>query len=195
MNKPSAAYDRALLESTRHHASQKTFSGKFLRPHKPFLLDLIQRRRIKSALDYGAGKGAQYTWVDPEDGKTLEQAFGFEVAKFDPAYPPFAAEPVGAFDLVICTHTLGSIPVQDLDWVIARLYSLATKAVYIAEKIGPVKKTVFSRPDEHPIGWTPEQWMERITPFARARGGIETHVSFRTRDEENGVQIARYILP
>jgi hypothetical protein len=192
MAKPSAAYDRALAESTKHHASSNTFSGKFLRPHKPFLMSLIDRLEIKSALDYGCGKGAQYTWVDQEDGKTLEQAFGFEVSKYDPAWPPYAAEPVGPFDLVICTHVLGSIPTVDLDWVLARLYSLATKAVYISEKIGPVKKKVFSKPEEHPIGWTPKQWLVRIVQFASSHS-VETHVSFRTRDEENGVQIARHV--
>lgn len=181
---PSKSYERALAESTRHHASSKTYSGKFLRPHKPFLVELIGRLGITSALDYGCGKGEQYRWVDPEDDKLLEEAFGFEVAKFDPAWPPYAAEPQGQFDLVICTHTLGSIPVEDLRWVIERLYGHATKAVFVAVKIGELKKKVFSRPEAHPIGWTQDQWLERIAPMAlKHLDRLETHVSFRTRDE------------
>lgn len=192
---PSAAYDQAVAEATRHHARSKTFSGKFLRPHKPFLLSLIAEKGIASALDYGVGKGAQYTWIDPDDGQTLEQAFGFEVAKYDPCYPPYAAEPVGTFDLVLCTHTLGSIPVADQAWVIDRLYSFATKAVYIAEKLGPIRKEVFSDPGAFPRDWTRNDWLAPLTAAAKAAKarGVTTIVSFRTRDETDGVQVERLI--
>ncbi|MDF3212152.1 hypothetical protein P3C35_30750, partial [Mesorhizobium sp. LMG15046] len=52
---------------------------------------------------------------------------------------PFAAEPIGKFDLVICTHVLGSIPVLDLPWVLDRLYSLSNKALSIAQNTPPTK--------------------------------------------------------
>src|SRR6478736_7415044 len=97
----SKEYRQALAAATKHHANSKTYSGRFLRPHKPWLTDLIQRLDIKSALDYGCGKGEQYRWVDPADGQTLEQTWGFEVEKFDPAWPPYSAEPRGRYDLVM----------------------------------------------------------------------------------------------
>jgi hypothetical protein len=162
MNEASDDYRRALAESTQHHEGSKTFSGKFLRPHKPFIQDVIEQFGCTSILDYGCGKGEQYRWIDPADGKTLEQAWGIEVVKHDPAYAPYAAEPTGTFDLVICTHTLGSVPVRDLGWIVDRLYGFANKAVYIAEKIGQPKKKVFSRPELMPIGWTPEQWLKAL---------------------------------
>jgi hypothetical protein len=178
---PSKAYARSVAEATAHHAKSKTYSGKFLRPHKPVLVDLVSRLKITSALDYGCGKGSQYTWVDPSDGKTIEQAFGFQVAKFDPAWPPFATEPQGEFDLVICTHVLGSIPLEDLDWVLAKLYGAARKAVYIAEKIGDVGKTALSAPDQRPVGWSPLRWLAKLNSFAEkgAQSGIVTIASFR----------------
>ncbi len=158
----SKLYRRALAEATAHHARTKTYSGSFLRPHKPYLTDLIKRLGIRSALDVGAGKGRQYTWVDPDDGLTLEQAWGIKVTKYDPAWAPFAAEPEGQFDLVICTHTLGSIPIEDHAWFIPRLIGFATKAVYIAEKIGPIKKGVHGAREGFVNGWTREEWRERI---------------------------------
>lgn len=165
----SAEYYVALDESKRHHASSKTFSGKFLRPHAPFIKEIIDRFGCTSILDYGCGKGVQYTWrnADPTGsipvGMTIEEFWGVDVTKFDPAYPPFAAEPTGAFDLVICTHTLGSIPTADLPVIVDRLFGLAGKALYIAEKIGAVKKDVLSRPDRHPIGWGRNQWIAALT--------------------------------
>lgn len=189
---PSKAYNRALEEAKRHHAGSKTYSGLFLRPQKAFLLDLIARLGIKSALDYGCGKGEQYRWVDPRDGKTLEEAFGFEVTKYDPAWPPYAAEPQGSFDLVICTHVLGSIPIPDLPWAIGRLHDLATKAVFIAERIGPPKKKVFSRPEEHPLQWNSMQWLDAIHPHTR--DGVETHLSARYRNAQGFTFTGRFVV-
>jgi hypothetical protein len=166
VTEPTAAYRKAVAEATAHHAKSKTYSGKFLRPHKPWLLEIIGRHNIGSAIDYGCGKGAQYDWVDPEDGQTLEQAFGFPVYKFDPAWPPFAKEPeAGAkFDLVLCTHVLGSIPLTDLPWVIGRLGDLCArgKVIYVAEKLGPVQKTALSAPEDRPVGWTSAQWRDAL---------------------------------
>lgn len=192
---PSSAYIQAVAEASAHHARSKTYSGKLLRPHKPFLMSLIAERDIGSALDFGAGKGAQYTWIDPSDGLTLEQAFGFEVTKYDPAWPPFAAEPepAAAFDLVLCTHTLGSIPLADQAWFIERLFGLATKVVYIAEKLGPIRKSVHRDRAQFPDEWTRDQWLEALTPHAKTgkARGVTAITSFRTRDDIRGVQIER----
>lgn len=166
----SKLYDKAVADAAAHHANSKTYSGKFLRPHKPYLSAMIADLEIRSALDYGCGKGEQYNWVDPEDGKTLEQAWGFEVAKFDPCWPPFAAEPVGNFDLVICTHVLGSIPIKDLSWVVERMLTLATKAVYIAEKIGPIKKAVHGDREGFPNEWSAARWQETLESLIKASG-------------------------
>ncbi|MHB1086131.1 MAG: class I SAM-dependent methyltransferase [Minisyncoccota bacterium] len=180
---PSQAYETALAEAAAHHATSKTYSGKFLRPHKPALSQIIADLGVVSALDYGCGKCAQYEWVDPSDEKTMEQAWGFPVTKYDPACLPFATEPVGKFDLVICTHTLGTIPVEDMDWVFQRIFGFAEKVVYFAEKIGPVKKNVFSDPSVLPMDWSIGRWMEAVKPHAKAFAG-ETHFAFRYRDED-----------
>lgn len=164
-----------MREATQHHSRSKTYSGRFLRPHKPWLTDLIGQLGIKSALDYGCGKGAQYSWVDPLDGLTLEQAWGFEVAKFDPCWPEFAELPQGQFDLVICTHTLGSIPTRDLPWVIERLHRMTRKAVFIAEKIGPIKKGVHGDRKGFVNDWGVIDWLDVIAPHVRE--GVETHLS------------------
>jgi hypothetical protein len=162
MNEPSQLYLRCLEEAKRHHASSKTYSGLFLRPHAPFIKELIREFDIKSILDYGAGKGEQYKWVMPLHGTTLEEYWGREVTKYDPAWPPFATAPSGKFDLVLCTHTLATIPVADMDWVMDRLYGYAGKVIYVAEKIGMPKKSVFSEPGLMPHGWSPEQWSRAI---------------------------------
>lgn len=192
MREPSEDYLRALRESQEHHASSKTFSGKFLRPHGPVIKDLIKKHGVKSILDYGAGKGEQYSWVNPETGKTLEEDWGVKVARYDPAWPPYAAEPIGKFDMVICTHTLGSIPIKDLSWVIAKIYGLTKKVVFFAEKLGPVRKTLLSRPDLHPIGWKASDWIEVLNAGRPER--IVAWLSCRYRTESEGVIVRRFLL-
>lgn len=170
----SPAYHRALTEAQQHHASNKTYSGKFLRPHAPFVRELIEATGAQSILDYGCGKGRQYEWISHgEDasipkGMTIEGYWGVPVTKFDPAYPPFAARPDRQFDLVICTHVLGSIPLADLPTVIEEIYDYAKHGVYIAEKLGPVQKQVFSEPDTFPRGWTRARWEQALRSVLRS---------------------------
>lgn len=178
---PSPAHAEAVAEGARHHQNSKTYSGSLMRPHVPFLLSMIDRLGITSALDYGCGKGEQYRWRPEGTGPTIEERFGFGVGKYDPCYGPYAAEPEGTFDLVICTHTLALIPLGDLDWALGRLYGFATKAVFIAEKIGDRKKGEVADPDGRAIGWTVRQWLDRIATFADERPEIATVFSSRER--------------
>lgn len=196
---PSPLYQQCLAEAIAHHASSKTYSGKFLRPHAPFVKEILQRLKCTGPiLDYGCGKGTQYTWVSHGDdasipkGMTLEQFWGWPVVKFDPAWPPFAtAPPDGArFDLVLCTHTLGSIPIGDLPWVVDELIRRARKAVYIAEKIGPVQKRVFSEPALMPR-WSAAEWVT----FLRNRPHPGIEITLATREQKpEGVITQRIVL-
>lgn len=182
----SEEYKVALAKAQHHHRRSKTYSGKLLRPHKAFLIDLIARLGIKSALDYGCGKGDQYHWRDPEDGKTLAESFGFMPALYDPAWPPFAKLPKGTFDLVICTHVLGSIPVKDLPWVMDLMLDRADKALFVAEKIGRIKKTVFGDRKGMPNDYEAKDWLALME--GHRRDGIELHLS-ATKRFDDGMKI------
>lgn len=165
MKEPSQIYLRALANARDHHLSTKTYSGKFLRPHAPVIKALLERVGGTRILDYGCGKGEQYSWVSHGDdasipgGMTIASFWGNPaLCMYDPAYPPlasptpeeFAARNFGGgkFDVTIITHVLGSIPIGDLvGWVLPRVASLTGGAVYIAEKIGEVGKAVFAEED------------------------------------------------
>lgn len=197
MAKPSPLYLKCLEEARAHHLSSKTYSGKFLRPHAPVIRRIVEELEVGSILDYGCGKGSQYSWIShggPDqsipEGETLESYWGINVCKFDPAWPPLSHKPAQHFDLVLCTHVLGSIPIADLGWLLEELFDYARKAVYIAEKIGPVSKQVFSEPDQMPR-WTAQQWRDRIVQQMRARDPRETpRVWFASREKTDAGVIA-----
>lgn len=175
---PTDMYRLCLAEAARHHVDAKTYSGSLVRVHARWIRDLIRETGARTLLDYGCGKGEQYGWVVPETGQPLAEYWGVAVTKYDPAVRDYAAEPKEQHDIVICTHVLGSIPVADLPWVVDRLYSLARKGLYIAEKLGPVKKAVFSRPDCLPRDWSAEQWHATL----RRPHRIRAIAAFRHRD-------------
>lgn len=186
----SPAYHQAVAEASDHHASSKTYSGLFLRPHAAAVKELINRLGVTSILDYGCGKGRQYEWVSHDSetgvpvGQTLEEFFGIRVAKFDPCWGPFARppDPGSRFDLVLCTHVLGSVPLADLQIVKWMVYRYAHKAVYIAEKLGPVGKAVFSAAAAMPRGWDHEQWADALRPTGRP--SLEVWLTTRDADRD-----------
>lgn len=197
MDKLSKDYYECLTAAAKHHAESKTYSGKLLRPHARYIYELLQRVQGRSLLDYGCGKGSQYEWISHGGENvpakmTIEEFWGISVFKYDPAWPPFAEEPLGRFDVVICTHTLGAIPVQDLDTIVERLMDFATDAVFIAEKIGAPKKVVYKETGaKMPHGWQRDDWLKLLRPHVR--DGIELHLSTRERTSE-GTIVTREIL-
>ena len=78
MSRLTAAYHAALEASKQVHKG-KQFTGKFLRPHAPFIKEIIDRLGCKTVLDYGCGKGQQYEWIIPSTGQTIEQFWGVTV--------------------------------------------------------------------------------------------------------------------
>ena len=186
--KPSAAYHAALEASKQVHKG-KQFTGKFLRPHAPFIKEIIDRLGCKTVLDYGCGKGQQYEWVIPSTGQTIEQFWGVTVTKYDPAYPPFAKEPEGKFDLVICTQVLGAIPVSDIPWVVDRLYALADKAIYVSERLGDARK-VLGDNALRPTEWSVTDWQ-----FELGRIDQDIELTLATRSIVNGEKITSHFRP
>ncbi|HEY6021419.1 MAG TPA: hypothetical protein VIY48_16385 [Candidatus Paceibacterota bacterium] len=179
VQKESEDYNIALEAIRNHHATQNTYSGKFLRPHVKYLKQIIEDYDIESILDYGCGKGLQYEWVFPPtpvmqdgseiimpEGMSIEQYWGQEVTKYDPGVPKFEAKPTGKYDLVLCTHVLGCIPLQDLrSWVLDEIFGYANKFVYIVEAIGKPKKNVIDYSKiECPINYSPIKWLDLIAP-------------------------------
>lgn len=103
---------------------------------------LMDKYQAQTVLDYGCGKGLQYTTpacygiddgtsTDPMTFQTRINATS--VYKYDPCVPEFEEPPPTGttFDAVICTQVLGSIPDADVEMVARRLSAFATKFVFI----------------------------------------------------------------
>lgn len=174
----STSLKRSIAEAAAHHAKSKTYSGSLAMPHRHDIARVIFELGVKSVLDYGAGKGEQYMGMDP-----LHAWWPADVALtlYDPCLPEFSEKPTGRFDLVICTHVLGSVTRRDLPAVLDEIYGFAAKAIYFGELIGPVKKRIFSQDVLGYEGLSRAAWEDLLF---RKDAGLDVVIGFRYPDSE-----------
>ena len=175
---PSPRYRRLIEQYQLMHANgdqrlgippELTFAGQSLPRQARYIKRLIDRTGAKSILDYGSGKGGQYSlgrMVDAETGidhPDIRSYWGIqEIRCFDPAYPPFAELPGGTFDGVVCTDVLEHCPEEDIAWILDELFAFATKFVFANIACFPARKTLPSGGNAHctikPVKW----WQQQI---------------------------------
>lgn len=179
---PSKRYAKYLEQSRQHHVQRKTFSGNGCLKHLKTLVEISLKVDATSALDFGAGKRAQYQpggkfataaaqfGFEIEPGETLEMLLGYEVTKYDPAVPEIASKPEGQFDLVWCSDVLEHIPEEDIGWVIHELDGYARRALFVTVGSYPAKKTLPNGENAHvtikPVEWWREQFAANLSERA-----------------------------
>ena len=89
----------------QYHAEQNTnYPGNNLKPQLHHIKDLVLDTKAETLLDYGCGKGLQYTkWKHHED-------LGIMPALYDPAVPEYENLPDGPFHGVLSTDVLEPTP-------------------------------------------------------------------------------------
>lgn len=158
MNEPSPRYAQALKATRDFHATKDLFTGRFLLNYRHYVEMVLAEHDVLTVLDYGCGKGRQ--WSEPmADGRMLADRWKVKQVLHDPGVPQFSKEPKGTFDLVICTQVLCYVPTKDVRWIMDRLCGFADKAVFVGERIGPVKKKIHNDYlDEMPRNLDHEEW-------------------------------------
>ena len=159
--------------------AEQTFAGQSLPRQAPHIKRLIQQTAAASILDYGSGKGYQYSlrrMVDAESGidhPDIKSYWGVkEIRCFDPGYPPFSELPSGLFDGVICTDVLEHCPEEDIGWILEELFAFARRFVFANIACFPARKLLPNGGNAHctvkPVKW----WGEEIGCAARAKPGL-----------------------
>jgi hypothetical protein len=193
MVEPSEKYRKAISLGSGHHARQsKTWSGRFTWKMRHRIKELIDQFEVKSILDYGCGKGRQYEDID-EKGQNLEQYWGIMTTKYDPCVTWFSQEPHGKFDMVICVQVLGSIPRDDLPWVIDRLYRFASKVIFVSERLIIPRKQIYAEMvEDMPYGMTRDEWMGVLKPprlYGHENWDVNPSMFFASKGKEEGWSI------
>lgn len=173
---PSKEYGRTLRLMRQHHLTRKTFSGNGVLKHAAALISFSWQVGAESGIDYGAGKGAQYTATVNSAGggeQTLVEALGYDPFKYDPAWAEFETPPTEPADLVWCVDVLECVPEQDMDWIIAELARLAVKGLFVTVASYPSKKDLPDGRNAHVTVKPEEWWREKFAPLAIERPDLE----------------------
>lgn len=129
MNFPST-YINSVNEGTKFQKAYKVWAGKGTLQYKEHLKSLIQKHNVKTVLDFGCGKGVQYSI------HKIDQELGFEVVAYDPCIHGLKNWPVGKWDMVIALDCLSLVNKSDLPWIYSCLDNWADKCVLVATQIG-----------------------------------------------------------
>jgi hypothetical protein len=132
----SEYYLQSIERGKQFQLENKAWAGFDIVKYQKQIKDLVIRYGAKTILDYGCGKGNQYTEKLSYDYEvqTFDEWLGVEVYKYDPCVEEFSVPPPDGtkFDGVICSQVLGSIPHNDLDWVAKELESYSDKFCFIS---------------------------------------------------------------
>ena len=141
----------------------ETYPGDSLLPHVKRIKGLIGSTGARIILDYGCGKGYQYgpskitvpgegVWDSVIDYWDID-----EVCCYDPCYERYSKLPEGKFDGVISTDVLEHCPEQDIPWVVAEIFSYATRFVFANVACYPALTTLPNGENAHctvrPLEW------------------------------------------
>jgi hypothetical protein len=148
------------------HEHPKFFRGREAQKHFSKIGRLVLIHGARSILDYGCGKGQQY-----EPPISLQEAWGVEVACYDPGVPRFEKIQDGMFDAVICCDVMEHIPEPHVGVILRDILSRARKFAFISIVTMPASKTL---PDGRNCHLTvrPEAWWREQIQAARVAVGV-----------------------
>jgi hypothetical protein len=155
----SPYYLDSVAAGRRFQQENKSWAGYDGVKYQKKIKDLVDRYDARTILDYGCGKGQQYTEPLPygaepgvelpqDQWQTFDQYLGVTVYCYDPCVEKFATPPPAdaKFDGVICTQVLNSIPDADMTWVRHTLERHAAKFCFIGlnfQRAAKVKKVIY----------------------------------------------------
>jgi hypothetical protein len=139
-----------------HEKRVLQYSGVTTKRHVEQIAKIIHQIPTESILDYGCGKGTQYT-VDQ-----VHEPWGVMPTLFDPGVPGLDELPEGEFDGVICTGVLEHIPERELRMALRNLAKYARKWCFIIVGVQESRKVL---PNGMPVHVTLQEagwWAKRI---------------------------------
>lgn len=140
------------------HRNPKRFRGKLTGGSVDRIRGLIEKTESSTLLDYGSGKGLQYT-----ERKQHERWGGIVPVCYDPGYLPLSVKPTTKFDGVICTDVAEHIPKSDIGEFLIDVIGFAKKFVFFVIATTPSRHKRL--PDGRNVHLTvepPEWWRSEI---------------------------------
>jgi len=132
MMEPSQQYYDAVAKGTHFQETESAWAGNDSKNYIEEIKCLVKHHKAKTLLDYGCGKGQQYTQKSP----SFDQRCGFKsYYLYDPCVRHYSEPPRGSrkFDAIICLQVIRHIPNKDIPWLKELFERTAKKFVLIGE--------------------------------------------------------------
>ena len=153
----------------QYHVEENTnYPGNNLKPQLHHIKTLVEDTKAKSLLDYGCGKGLQYTkWNQHKE-------LGVMPELYDPAVPEYDILPKGPFDGVYSTDVMEHIPKEQLPETFNQIFSRAERFVFLAICTRPAIAILPNGGNAHCTVEPIEFWKTMIEKYASKR--VYTHI-------------------
>lgn len=159
----------ALYRPLHEQSGGKYFGGKIRGVER--VVDLVRRTKPRNLLDYGSGKGRQYT-----DRKQHELWGGLLPVCYDIGVPELSTRPTGKFDGIICSDMMEHIAPEDVEEVLDDIFGFASRRrapaesfVYFRIACTPANKFLQDGRNVHLTVEPPRWWEEKLAKYRRPR--------------------------
>jgi len=139
----SKEYYNAVAKGTAFQLKETAWAGNDSKNYIEQVQSLRKHHRAKTLLDYGCGKGEQYTFKGCGKGEQytfktppFDQRCGFTSSyQYDPCVSCYSQPPRSnrKFDAIVCLQVIRHIPNQDIKWLKEYFERTAKKFVLIGE--------------------------------------------------------------
>jgi hypothetical protein len=146
-----------------HRTGPDFFAGFSIVPHVGKIAALVEKHKPRALLDYGSGKGRQYSELNVQ-----QHWGGLKPHLYDIGIPKLATPPDRKFGGVICTDVLEHVAEEDLQMVLAHLFSFPQLFIFISICTIPSKKTDKDGNNLH-LTVQPSEWWEVLIGHYRDR--------------------------
>ena len=147
---------RYLDDYIKMHKQPNMMQGRQLVPHKDNIYRMIVETDTYSLLDFGSGKGLQYS-ID-----MAHKDWGIHPRLYDPAVEGIDQLPEGRFEGVICTSVMEHIPEEEVWDTLWLIYRYAAKMVYFSISLNPSSHLLSDGTSIHCTIKSEHWWLHRI---------------------------------
>ena len=143
------------------HAGNKNWAGKGTLQYLPTINTAFKKYNCQSLLDYGCGKGHQYSVYQIHDSLGIPLS---AVYQFDPGYEPASQEPDwnSSFDCSVCLDVLQFCTDQQIDDIKQKLQKITAKVCIVGIGMAPPKNLKKPYASLHSEDW----WQQKFSNWA-----------------------------
>ena len=170
------------LHREYHNSKETRMEGRLNSLHIKKIGALIQSTESRTLLDFGCGKGRQYT------DKKVHENWNVEIPiLYDPAIDEFAEMPDDIFDGVICTDVMEHIPEYVIDKTLDDIMSRAKRFVYFHISTRLAHAALLNGENAHITIKDHDWWVEKIQDSNKRNDSCTVLISTQKGFKKNSI--------